>query len=62
VEGPGQDELDFGEACLVNGIDELTVTDVDGLDSVENIKVCIGYSSSNSGASEPRPSWTTFGR
>jgi adenylosuccinate synthase len=30
-------------ACMVNGIDELAVTNVDGLDSVETIRVCIGY-------------------
>src|SRR3954471_16773688 len=30
-------------ACMVNGIDELAVTNVDGLDTVETIKVCIGY-------------------
>ena len=30
-------------ASMVNGIDELAVTNVDGLDSVETIKVCIGY-------------------
>jgi adenylosuccinate synthase len=30
-------------ACMVNGIDELAVTNLDGLDSVETIKVCIGY-------------------
>ena len=30
-------------ACIVNGIDELAVTNIDGLDSVETIKVCIGY-------------------
>jgi adenylosuccinate synthase len=28
---------------MVNGIDELAVTNIDGLDTVENIKVCIGY-------------------
>ena len=28
---------------MVNGIDELAVTNVDGLDTVENIRVCIGY-------------------
>jgi len=27
----------------VNGIDELAVTNIDGLDSLETIKVCIGY-------------------
>jgi adenylosuccinate synthase len=30
-------------ACMVNGIDELAITNVDGLDSLETIKVCIGY-------------------
>ncbi len=30
-------------ACMVNGIDELAITNIDGLDSVETIKVCIGY-------------------
>jgi adenylosuccinate synthase len=30
-------------ATMVNGIDELAVTNVDGLDTVETIKVCIGY-------------------
>jgi adenylosuccinate synthase len=28
---------------MVNGIDDLAVTNIDGLDSVETIKVCIGY-------------------
>lgn len=30
-------------ATIVNGIDELAVTNVDGLDTVDVIKVCIGY-------------------
>lgn len=30
-------------AAMVNGIDELAVTNVDGLDSVEQIKVCVAY-------------------
>jgi len=30
-------------AAMVNGIDELAITNVDGLDSVEVIRVCIGY-------------------
>jgi adenylosuccinate synthase len=30
-------------ACMVNGIDELAVTNIDGLDSVETIKVCVAY-------------------
>ena len=28
---------------MVNGIDELAVTNVDGLDTLEDIRVCIGY-------------------
>jgi adenylosuccinate synthase len=31
------------EAAMVNGIDELAVTNVDGLDTLEVIKVCVGY-------------------
>jgi adenylosuccinate synthase len=30
-------------ATILNGIDELAVTNLDGLDTVETIKVCIGY-------------------
>jgi adenylosuccinate synthase len=30
-------------AAIINGIDELAVTNLDGLDGVESIKVCIGY-------------------
>jgi adenylosuccinate synthase len=30
-------------AAIVNGIDDLAVTNIDGLDSVETIKLCIGY-------------------
>ena len=30
-------------ACMVNGIDELAVTNIDGLDTLETIKVCISY-------------------
>jgi adenylosuccinate synthase len=30
-------------ATIINGIDDLAVTNLDGLDSVESIKVCIGY-------------------
>jgi adenylosuccinate synthase len=28
---------------MVNGIDDLAITNTDGLDSLETIKVCIGY-------------------
>ena len=37
------DAVATGHACMVNGIDELAVTNIDGLDSVETIKVCIAY-------------------
>src|SRR5579872_1946774 len=30
-------------ASIINGIDDLAVTNLDGLDTVANIKVCIGY-------------------
>ena len=30
-------------AAIINGIDELAVTNLDGLDTVENIKVCVAY-------------------
>jgi adenylosuccinate synthase len=30
-------------ATMVNGIDDLAVTNVDGLDSLESIRVCVGY-------------------
>ncbi len=31
------------EAVMVNGIDELAVTNVDGLDTVRTLQVCVGY-------------------
>jgi adenylosuccinate synthase len=31
------------QAAMVNGIDELAITNVDGLDTLEVIKVCVGY-------------------
>ena len=37
------DSVATRHATMVNGIDELAVTNIDGLDSVETIKVCIGY-------------------
>ncbi len=37
------DAIATRHATMVNGIDELAVTNVDGLDSVETIRVCIGY-------------------
>jgi adenylosuccinate synthase len=37
------DSVATRHACMVNGIDDLAVTNLDGLDSVETIRVCIGY-------------------
>ena len=37
------DSVATRHATMVNGIDELAVTNLDGLDSIETIKVCIGY-------------------
>jgi adenylosuccinate synthase len=30
-------------ACMINGIDELAVTNLDGLDDVDPIRVCVAY-------------------
>ena len=37
------DSVATRHATMVNGIDELAVTNLDGLDTVENIKVCVAY-------------------
>src|SRR5712671_2852030 len=37
------DSVATRHACMVNGIDDLAVTNLDGLDTVETIKVCIAY-------------------
>ncbi len=37
------DSIATRHATMVNGIDELAVTNIDGLDSLETIKVCIAY-------------------
>src|SRR5712691_3524594 len=37
------DSVATRHAAMVNGIDELAVTNVDSLDTVETIRVCIGY-------------------
>jgi adenylosuccinate synthase len=37
------DSVATRHASMVNGIDELAVTNLDGLDSLETIKVCIAY-------------------
>ena len=41
------DSVATRHATMVNGIDELAVTNLDGLDSVETIKVCIAYKDGN---------------
>lgn len=37
------DSVAVRHAVMVNGIDELAVTNIDGLDTLATIKVCIGY-------------------
>ena len=37
------DSVATRHACMVNGIDELAVTNLDGLDTLDAIKVCVGY-------------------
>jgi adenylosuccinate synthase len=37
------DSIATRHAAMVNGIDDLAITNIDGLDTVETIKVCIGY-------------------
>ncbi|HEX9046815.1 MAG TPA: adenylosuccinate synthase [Verrucomicrobiae bacterium] len=37
------DSVATRHASMVNGIDELAITNLDGLDTVENIKVCVAY-------------------
>src|SRR5438270_11526627 len=37
------DSVATRHAGMVNGIDELAITNADGLDSLETIKVCVGY-------------------
>ncbi len=37
------DSVATRHAAMVNGIDELAITNVDGLDTLETVKACIGY-------------------
>ena len=37
------DSVATRHATMVNGIDDLAITNIDGLDSVETIQVCVGY-------------------
>ena len=37
------DSVATRHACMVNGIDDLAITNIDGLDTVETIQVCVAY-------------------
>jgi adenylosuccinate synthase len=37
------DSVATRHAAMVNGIDDLAITNIDGLDTVETIKVCVAY-------------------
>ncbi|MBI5384334.1 MAG: adenylosuccinate synthase [Verrucomicrobia bacterium] len=37
------DSVATRHAAMVNGLDDLAITNIDGLDTMETIKVCIGY-------------------
>ena len=37
------DAVSVGHAARINGIDEIAVTNVDGLDTLETIRICVGY-------------------
>src|SRR5215467_14343823 len=37
------DSIATRHACMVNGIDEIAITNLDGLDQVDPIRVCVGY-------------------
>ena len=37
------DSVATRHATMVNGIDDLAITNIDGLDTVETIQVCVGY-------------------
>jgi adenylosuccinate synthase len=37
------DAVGTSYAAMINGIDELAITNLDGLDRVDPIKVCVGY-------------------
>jgi adenylosuccinate synthase len=41
------DSVATRHAAMVNGIDQLAITNIDGLDTVETIRVCIGYRDGN---------------
>ena len=37
------DAVATGFASMVNGIDEIAITNLDGLDTLETLKICVGY-------------------
>jgi len=40
-------------ACLVNGVDELALTNLDGLDGLEKVRLCVGYELGGERREEP---------
>jgi adenylosuccinate synthase len=49
-------------ATIVNGIDELAVTNLDGLDALETLKICVGYELDGESIQFPPACARQFGR
>jgi adenylosuccinate synthase len=49
-------------AVIVNGIDEIAVTNLDGLDQLETIKICVEYQREGKGVGSPPTCVREFGR
>src|ERR1700736_1799994 len=49
-------------AVIVNGIDEIAVTNLDGLDQLETIKICVEYKREGKGVGSPPTCVREFGR
>jgi adenylosuccinate synthase len=49
-------------AVIVNGIDEMAVTNLDGLDQLETIKICVGYKRAGKGVDSPPACVRQFGK
>src|SRR3984957_1600815 len=49
-------------AVIVNGIDEIAVTNLDGLDQLETIKICVEYKREGKGVGSPPTCGREFGR
>src|ERR1700757_1626018 len=49
-------------AVIVNGIDEIAVTNLDGLDQLETIKICVEYKREGKGVGSPPACVREFGR